>query len=36
VFLGSYRIAYRIKPAQQLVEIARIWHGARSEADFTL
>lgn len=31
VFFSSYRIAYRIKPQQTEVEIARIWHGARNE-----
>ena len=36
VFLGSYRIAYRIRSDQGLVEIARIWHGARSDENFTL
>ena len=37
VFLGSYRIAYRIRhePAAT-VEIARIWHGARSEEGFEI
>ena len=37
VFLRSYRIAYRIRrqPAPS-VEIARIWHGARSEEGFEL
>ena len=36
VFLGPYRIAYRIKAEVSQVEIARIWHGARSEESFEL
>ena len=36
VFLGSYRIAYRIRHEPAQVEIARIWHGARSEESFEL
>jgi toxin ParE1/3/4 len=36
VFLGPYRIAYRIRPAPPEVEIARIWHGAQDEDSLTL
>jgi toxin ParE1/3/4 len=36
VFVGPYRIAYRIKPQELQVEAARIWHGARSEENFEL
>jgi toxin ParE1/3/4 len=36
VFLGPYRIAYRINPQQLEVEAVRIWHGARSEESFEL
>ena len=37
VFVGSYRIAYRIRQRPTpTVEIARIWHGARSEESFEL
>jgi toxin ParE1/3/4 len=37
VVLGSYRIAYRIRRTPALeIEIARIWHGARSEENLTL
>ena len=36
IIVPPYRIAYRIKQAQGLIEIARIWHGARSPEDFTL
>jgi toxin ParE1/3/4 len=36
VFLGSYRIAYRIKRQPLQVEVARIWHGAQSEETFEL
>ncbi|MBD5778284.1 type II toxin-antitoxin system RelE/ParE family toxin [Pelagicoccus sp. NFK12] len=27
----GYRLFYRVKDGQGLVEIARVWHGARSE-----
>ncbi len=36
VFQGPYRLAYRICPNPPNVEIARIWHGARSEENLTL
>jgi len=36
VFLGPYRIAYRIISEPPHVEIARIWHGARNEENFEL
>lgn len=37
VFLRSYRIAYRLRhQPTATVEIARIWHGARSEESFEL
>jgi len=31
IILRPYRIIYRVMPAQQVVAIARIWHGARGE-----
>ena len=36
--LGSYRIAYRLRRSnvEQMVEIARIWHGARDEENLSL
>ena len=35
IFVGSYRIAYRIRQEPTpSVEVARIWHGARSEENF--
>lgn len=36
VFLGPYRIACRIHRDPALVEIVRLWHGARSEEYFDL
>ena len=37
VFLGHYRIAYRIRSQPiAMVEITRIWHGPRSEESFEL
>jgi toxin ParE1/3/4 len=36
IFLGPYRIAYRLRTDLEQVEIARIWHGARSEEGFEL
>ena len=36
IFLGPYRIAYRIRQNLEQVEIARIWHGARHEENFEL
>jgi plasmid stabilization system protein ParE len=36
IFLGPYRIAYRLRTDLEQVEIARIWHGARSEESFDL
>lgn len=33
IILRPYRIIYRVLPAQQVVAIARIWHGARGEPD---
>lgn len=33
IVLRPYRIIYRVIPAQQVVAIARIWHGARGEPD---
>ena len=29
IILRPYRIIYQLLPAQQVVAIARIWHGAR-------
>lgn len=29
IIFRSYRIIYRVLPAQQRIEIARFWHGAR-------
>ena len=31
VFHGSYRIVYRVRDAEQIVEIARFWHAAQGE-----
>jgi len=36
IIQGPYRIAYRIAADPARVEIARIWHGARSEENLTL
>ncbi len=36
IYLGPYRIAYRIRKEASLVEIARIWHAAQSEESFEL
>jgi plasmid stabilization system protein ParE len=36
VFQGPYRIAYRIRTEFSLIEIARIWHGARNDENFEL
>ena len=29
IILKSYRIVYRVKSAEKVVEIARFWHGAQ-------
>ena len=36
VCIGPYRIAYRIHRDPAVVEIVRLWHGARSEEEFEL
>src|SRR5690242_21863610 len=33
VILRPYRIIYKVLPEEQIVAIARIWHGARGEPD---
>ena len=33
IILRPYRIIYEILPAQQVVAVARIWHGARGETE---
>jgi len=33
IVLRPYRIIYQVLPAQQVVAIARIWHGARGEPE---
>jgi len=33
IILRPYRIVYRVISAQQVVAIARIWHGARGEPE---
>jgi toxin ParE1/3/4 len=33
IILRPYRIIYQVLPAQQVVAIARIWHGARGEPE---
>lgn len=33
IVLRPYRIIYQVIPAQQVVAIARIWHGARGEPE---
>lgn len=31
VFYGSYRIVYRVRYPEQIIEIARFWHAAQGE-----
>ena len=31
IILRPYRIVYQVLPAQEVVAIARVWHGARGE-----
>jgi len=33
IILRPYRIIYKVIPSQQIVAIARIWHGARGGPD---
>ncbi len=33
IILRPYRIIYQVLPAQQVVAVARIWHGARGEPE---
>lgn len=33
IILRPYRIVYRVLPAQQVLAIARVWHGARGEPE---
>ena len=33
IILRPYRIIYQVLPTQQVVAIARIWHGARGEPE---
>ncbi len=33
IILRPYRIIYKVLPAQQVVAVARIWHGARGEPE---
>jgi len=33
IILRPYRIIYQILPAQQMIAVARIWHGARGEPE---
>jgi plasmid stabilization system protein ParE len=33
IILRPYRIIYQVMPSQQVVAIARIWHGARGEPE---
>ncbi|MBI3879200.1 MAG: type II toxin-antitoxin system RelE/ParE family toxin [Verrucomicrobia bacterium] len=33
IILRPYRIIYQVLPAQQVVAIARLWHGARGEPE---
>ena len=33
IILPPYRIIYQVLPAQQVVAVARIWHGARGEPE---
>ncbi len=33
LILRPYRIIYQVLPTQQLVAVARIWHGARGEPE---
>ncbi len=32
----NYRIVYRVKENQKLVQILRVWHTARGEPDLTV
>jgi len=31
IIVTPYRVIYRLRPRQQVVEIVRVWHGARGE-----
>jgi toxin ParE1/3/4 len=33
IIVRSYRIIYKVLEGQQIVAIARVWHGARGEPD---
>jgi plasmid stabilization system protein ParE len=33
IIIAPYRVIYRLQQKEQVVEIARIWHGARGEPD---
>ena len=33
IILRPYRIIYQVLPAQQVVAVARLWHGARGEPE---
>ena len=33
IVVKSYRIIYRVQPGQKIVEILRVWHGARGEPE---
>ena len=33
IILRPYRIIYKVLPVQQVVALARIWHGARGEPE---
>jgi plasmid stabilization system protein ParE len=36
IILRPYRIIYQVLPAQQVVAIARNWHGARGEPEIPI
>lgn len=35
IIRGSYRIIYRLRKDKQMIEIWRIWHGARGTPELT-
>jgi toxin ParE1/3/4 len=33
IVVKNYRIVYRLRPKEKLLEILRVWHGARGEPE---
>jgi toxin ParE1/3/4 len=33
IIVKNYRVIYRVRPDEKLVEILRVWHGARGEPE---